>query len=229
MSGALEGKRFSPKELRQVFLETVWENRDIRVDHFKFFRGARIIPAVKWDRSNEWDNVLGYYDPEDGMLKIHEQLRHEPDRLKGNLLIALGESLLGRYLEGRRWPDLGAKGEWGSRCYEIRLRPVGERECFLHDAELRTYLSLARMVPSPHDALTYRVTLNGGEGFTPPGLLFGLLYAWYLNNIYGEIMEYEMSLLRWPPQKLIPCQLEERNRKQALINFFRKVVFEHAN
>jgi hypothetical protein len=42
-------------------------------------------------------------------------------------------------------------------------------------------------------------------------------------------MEYEMSLLRWPAQKLIPCQLEERNRKQALINFFRKVVFEHAD
>ncbi len=229
VSGALDGKRFSPKELRQVFHEMVWENRDIRIDHFRFFRGARIIPAVKWHRSNEWDNVLGYYDPEDGMLKIHEQLRKEPERLKGNLLIALGESLLGRYLERRRWIDRKAKGEWGARCYEIRLRPVRERECFLDDAGLRTYLSLSRMVPSPHDARTYRITLNGNEGFTPPGLLFGLLYAWYLNNVYGEIMEYEMSLLRWPPQKLIPCQLEERNRKQALINFFRKVVFEHAD
>ena len=72
-------------------------------------------------------------------------------------------------------------------------------------------------------------TLNGNDGFTPPCLLFGLLYAWYLNNVYGEIMEYEMSLLRWPSQKLIPCQLEERNRKQALIDFFRKVVFKHAD
>ena len=145
VSGALAGKRFSPKELRQVFQEIVWENRDIRVDHFKFFRGARIIPAVKWDRSNEWDNVLGYYDPEDGMLKIHEQLRHEPERLKGNLLIALGESLLGRYLERRQWLDQEAKGEWGSRCYEIRLRPVGEREMF--PGRCRTaHLSL----PRPH-------------------------------------------------------------------------------
>ena len=190
---------------------------------------SRVIPAAQWDRSNEWDNVLGYYDPEDGLLKIHEQLRQDSERLKGNLLIALGESLLGRYLERRRWIDRQAEAEWGARCYEIRLRPVGERECFLDDVGLRTYLSLSRMVPSPHDARTYRITLNGNEGFTPPGLLFGLLYAWYLNNVYGEIMEYEMSLLRWPAQKLIPCQLEERNRKQALINFFRKVVFEHAD
>ncbi len=226
---ALAGKRFSPKELRQVLQDIAWENRDIRVDHFQFFRGARIIPAVKWHRNNEWDNVLGYFDPEDGMLKIHEQLRNETERLKGNLLIAFGESLLGRYLERRQWLDQEAKGAWGSRCYEIRLRPVGERECFLDDSELRTYLSLARMVPSPHDARTHRITLNGKEGFTPPGLLFGLLYAWYLNNVYGEIMEYEMSLLRWPSQKLIPCQLEERKRKQALIDFFRKVVFKHAD
>ena len=227
--GVLDGKRFSPKELREVFQEIVWENRDIRMDHFKFFRGARIIPAVKWDRSNEWDTVLGYYDPDDGMLKLHQQLRHDPERLKGNLLIALGESLLGRYLERRQWLDQEAEGKWGARCYEIRLRPVRERECLLNDAALRTYLALSRMVASPHDPRTYRVTLNGNEGFTPPGLLFGLMYAWYLNNVYGEIMEYEMSLLRWPPQKLIPCQLEERNRKQALVNFFRKVVFEHVD
>lgn len=229
MTGALAGKRFSPKELREVLQELIWENRDIRLAHFKFFRGGQLIPAAKWGRSNEWDNVLGYYDPEDGMLKIHEQLWHEPERLKGNVLIALGESLLGRYLERREWLDQEAEGQWGTQCYEIRLRPVRERQCFLNDAALRTYLTLSRMVPSPHDARTFRITLNGNEGFTPPGLLFGLLYAWYLNNAYGEIMEYEMSLLRWPPQKLIPCQLAERNRKQALINFFRKVVFEHAD
>jgi uncharacterized cofD-like protein len=229
MIGMLEEKRFSHKELRRILEEIIWENRDIRVDHFKFFRGARIIPAAKWGRSNDWDNVLGYYDPEDGMLKIHEQLRNAPERLKGNLLIALGESLLGRYLESRRWLDRKSKGEWGAKCYEIKLRPMQERASFLSDSQLHAYLCLSRMVPSPHDTGTYRITLNGDEGFTPPGLLFGLLYAWYLNNAYADIMEYEMSLLRWPPQKLIPCQLKERNRKQALIDFFRKVVFEHAD
>lgn len=224
---ALAGKHFSPMELRGVVAELVWENRDIRVAHLECFRGVQIIPAVTWHRSNEWDSVLGYYDPEDELLKLHEQLRHEPERLKGNLLIALGESLLGRYLESRRWLDMEAEGGWGARCYEIRLRPARERACFLDDAALRTYLTLARMVPSPHDAGIFRITLNGREGFIPPGLLFGLLYAWYLNNDYGEIMEYEMSLLRWPPQKLIPCQQEERQRRQALVDFFRRRVFEH--
>ena len=123
----------------------VWENRDIRIDHFQFFRGVRVIPADQWHRSNEWDNVLGYYDPEDGLLKIHEQLRQDPERLKGNLLIALGESLLGRYLESRRWLDRQAKAEWGARCYEIRLRPVRERECFLDDVRA-AHLSF----PFPH-------------------------------------------------------------------------------
>jgi len=42
-------------------------------------------------------------------------------------------------------------------------------------------------------------------------------------------MEYEMSLLRWPPKKLIPYQMEERTRKQALIRFFRNVVFQHGD
>jgi len=228
MSRELDPKRFLPRQLRRVFDEILWENRDIRPGHLRNFRGARIIPSARWHRSNEWDNVLGYYDPEDKMIYLHEQLRNDPERLKGNLLVALGESLLGRYLEGRRWIDWESRGEWGARCYEIRLRPEEERECFLGDAQLKEYLRLSRMVPNPEDPRTYRITLNGNEGFTPPGLLFGLLYAWYLNNDYGEILEYEMSLLRRPPQKLIPCQLQERDRKQALIALFRKEVFEHA-
>jgi uncharacterized cofD-like protein len=222
-------KRFSPRSLKSTMHEMVWENRDIRIEHLKFFRGARIIPAARWTRSKEWDNVLGYYDPEDGMLKVHEQVGKDPERIRDNLLTALGESLLGRYLESRHWvrPEIGVN--WGARRYEIRLRPVQDRKCFLDDEALRTYLRLARMVQSPHDPNTFGITLSDQEGFLPPGLLFGLLYAWYLNNAYGEIMEYEMSLLRWPPEKLIPYQLEERTRKQALIRFFRNVVFQHGD
>jgi uncharacterized cofD-like protein len=223
----LAEKRFSPKSLRNVMNEMIWENRDIRIEHLKFFRGARIIPAAKWTRSKEWDNVLGYYDPEDGMIKVHEQAGKDPERIRADLLTALGESLLGRYLESRRWLDTETGDRWGSRRYEIRLRPPEERMCFLDDGALRTYLRLARMVQNPHDPDTLGVTLNDQEGFLPPGLLFGLLYAWYLNNAYAEIMEYEMSLLRWSPKKLIPYQMEEYTRKQALIRFFRNVVFQH--
>jgi uncharacterized cofD-like protein len=229
VNDVLTKKRFSPKILHRTFQEIVWENRDIRIEHLKYFQGVTLVAASRWSRSKEWDNVLGYYEPEDGMLKLHEQLHGDHERMKDNLLVAFGESLLGRYLENRRWIVQDVGGDGGARCYEIRLRPVKDRWSFLDDSQLRTYLTLSRMIPSPHDPRTYRITLNGDEGFLPPGLLFGLLYAWYLNNTYGEIMEYEMSLLHWPPQKLIPYQLEERKRKQALIAFFRNVIFKHAD
>lgn len=229
MGWMLAEKRFSPKILRNTMHEMIWENRDIRIEHLKFFRGARVIPASRWTRSKDWDNVLGYYDPEDRLLKVHEQVSDDPERMQDNLLIALGESLLGRYLESRRWVNPEDGIHWGARRYEIRLRPAQDRECFLDDGALRAYLRLARMLQSPHDPNTFGVTVNGQEGFLPPGLLFGLLYAWYLNNAYGEAIEYEMSLLRWPPKKLIPYQLEERARKQALVQFFRNVVFQHAD
>ncbi len=225
----LSGKHFSGEELGRVLQEAVWENRDIRLDHLKFFRGARVIPAVQWGRSEKWDHVLGYYDPRDGLLKVHEGLSTKREGLKENLLIALGESLLGRYVEWRRKVDWDPPNQWQGGHYEIRILPVEERECYLSDADLRVFLRLCRMIPSPFDSRTFRITLNGGEGFIPPGPLFGLMYAWYLNNAYGEMMEYEMSLLRWDPQKLIPCQLEERRRRQALIDFFRNVVFEHSH
>lgn len=223
----LAEKRFSSGLLCDILHEMIWENRDIRIDHLNFFDGARIIPASSWARSSQWDNVLGYYDPEDRLLKVHEQAGGDPEGIRKNLLIALGESLLGRYLESRRWHDLEDGKNWGARRYEIRLRPVQERECFLDDGALRTYLKLARMHQSPRDPETFGITLNDAEGFLPPGLRFGLLYAWYLNNAYGEAMEYEMSLLRWPPRKLLPYQLEERSRQEALIRFFRNVVFQH--
>jgi hypothetical protein len=41
------------------------------------------------------------------------------------------------------------------------------------------------------------------------------------------MMEYEMSLLRFPPESLIPHQQKERARKQALVDFFREIVFGH--
>jgi hypothetical protein len=40
-------------------------------------------------------------------------------------------------------------------------------------------------------------------------------------------MEYEMSVLKWPPNSLIPHQAKERMRKQALVAFFRNEVFGH--
>ncbi|MBN1269992.1 MAG: YvcK family protein [Kiritimatiellae bacterium] len=222
MDSVLDGKSFEPVLLGEVFSDLAWWNRDVRPAHLQFFDGARLVRAADWNRSTEWDNVLGYYDPDDRFLKVHEQLARQPDRLRGDLLIALGESLLGNYIGGRRWIE-GEAG--GARCYEIRLCPPGERACLLEDEQLHAYLGLARMVPDAKEPLVYRITINNNEGFLPCGLLFGSLFAWYLNNSYGSTMEYEMSLLGWPASTLMPHQAKERARKQALVRFFREEVF----
>jgi uncharacterized cofD-like protein len=224
---ALARKHFRPATLEQVLVDIAWDNRDIAPAHLDFFDGVRVIRAASWHRSTEWDNVLGYFDPVDRCLKIHEHLMTGPLRLREDLLIALGESLLGRYIESRRWTGGPADGLRDARCYEIRLRPVRARDCFLNDGQLRTYLRLARMVQDRRDARVFRITINNNEGFLPPGLLFGLLYVWYLNDACGGIMEYEMSLLQWLPHSLIPHQAKERVRKQALVAFFRSEVFGH--
>ena len=223
----LRGKEFRPGSLREVLLDHLWENRDVRPVHLDFFRGVRVVPESEWRRSREWDNVLGYFDPDDGGLKIHEQLMDRPERLREDLTIALGESLLGRYIESRRWVERSSLSVCGARCYEIRLRPARERRCYLGDPQLKTYLRLARMICDPGDARAWRITINNDEGFLPPGLLFGLLFAWYLNNAHGGIMEYEMSLLRWAAGDLIPHQAKERVRRAGLIDFFRNEVFGH--
>lgn len=223
----LAEKDFRPRSLKPVLIDLAWENRDILPSHLRFFRGARVVSASDWNRSTEWDNVLGYYDPADRYLKVHRQLIGNPKRLREDLLIALGESLLGNYIESRRWATDLSPAAKGVRCYEIRLRPAGKRESFLSDRQLHSYLRLARMAPAGTDPLTYRLAINNNEGFLPPGLLFGLMYAWYLNNAYGGLMEYEMSLLRWPPKTLIPHQAKERARRQALVTFFRTEIFGH--
>jgi len=224
----LASKRFRPQGLREILLDLVWENRDIQAGHLVFFSGARIVPAAGWDRSIEWDNVLGYYDPQDRQMKIHSHLLGDPIRLRGNILIALGESLLGRYIEERRWVTPPGVRGWGSRCFQIKLLPPRARECFLTPPQLHEYLILARMVPHPTDRSVYRITLNNDDGFLPPGLLFGLMYAWYLNNSYEPVMENEMSILHLKEGTLIPHQVQEYRRKKALVDFFRKEVFGYA-
>lgn len=225
IAAALRSKRFQPKELREVMLDLAWENRDILPGHFAGFRGVRLVGEADWKRSTDWDNVLGYFDPVARELKIHCRLLRRPERLREDLLIALGESLLGRYLESRRWSSSPAESDPSARCYQIRLRPPDLRRCWLSDRQLHRYLRLARMVPDRKDPLVYRITINDREGFLPPGLLFGLLYAWYLDDAYGSLMDYEMALLRWPERDLMPYQVQERRRKQALVTFFREEVF----
>jgi uncharacterized cofD-like protein len=218
---ALGAKDFQPEGLGDFLVELAWENRDIHPSHLEFFRGTAVIPAEKWNRSTEWDNVLGYYDPEDQYLKLRRDLLGIPSKIREDLLVALGESLLGEYIDQRRWVE-----HRGARSYEISLRPEANRRCFLNDLQLRTYLRLARMTQAKDDPLKYRITVDIDEGFIPPGLLFGLMYAWYLCGC-GLTMDYEMSLLRWPVRSLIPLHAKDRIRKEALVTFFRTQIFGH--
>ncbi len=223
IENSLERKEFQPPGLREFLIELAWENRDIRPSHLEYFRGAVIISAHDWNRNTEWDNVLGYYDPGDQYLKLHADLLGLPSKIREDVLVALGESLLGRYqhLDQRRWID-----QHGARSYEIVLQKASERNCFLNDLQLHTFLKLARMTQDRADPLKYRITINNNEGFLPPGLLFGLLYAWYLCG-GGLTMDYEMSLLKWPLRSLIPLHAKDRIRKEALVTFFRTEIFGH--
>ena len=69
--------------------------------------------------------------------------------------------------------------------------------------------------------------MNGQEGFTPPGLLFGLTYAWYLDNRFASHIEYKMSIVNVEVSDLIPEQVKIFNRRRALVDFFRTVVFQY--
>ena len=229
VSVALDRKDIRPAKLREALRSLLWDNPDITAGHLGLFTGARVIPASDWHRSTEWDTVLGYYDPADRFLKIHSSLSADPVQLRGNLLIALGESLLGRYIQSRRWLSRDRELPWGMRSYEIKLLPAPRRQCLLAPARLHQYLLLARMMQDPACDEVYRITLNDDDGFIPPGLLFGLMYAWYLDNGCAPIMENEMSILHWREETLIPHQVREYRRKRALVDFFRKEIFGYAD
>jgi uncharacterized cofD-like protein len=222
----LARKTFAPAALRETMLELAWQNRDIAPRHLDYFDAVRCVRHAAWQRGTEWDSVLGYYNPTDHCIEVHEQLLDQPDALRENLLVALGESLLGNYIDSRTWVR-GPPATCGCRCYEIRLRPPSERRCLLTNQQLGTYLRLARMTPDPGQPLVHRISLNADEGFIPSGLLFGLLYAWYLDGSYGPMMEYEMSLLRWPTASLMPHHAQEQSRRRALVRFFCQEIFGH--
>ncbi|HRZ12240.1 MAG TPA: YvcK family protein [Kiritimatiellia bacterium] len=225
MRRELRSKQFEPAGLRDILMDLAWKNRDIQPEHARLIRAVRIVPASRWNRSVEWDSVLGYFDAEDLTIKLHASLLRRPAQLREDLVIALGEAVLGRYIEERSWSEDPGVASHAARCYSIRLLPPAKRRTFLDPAQLTRYLRLARMNRCPGDPGNWCITVNGDEGFLPPGLLFGLMYAWYLYNAWGGAMEYEMSLLHWPRGDLIPCQARERERKQALVDFFRTEVF----
>ena len=60
---------------------------------------------------------------------------------------------------------------------------------FLNSEQLDAYLQLAQMSRPDRRKRLYARTVNGEDGFLPPGLLFGLLFAWYLDNRFAPYFD----------------------------------------
>ena len=211
-----------PASLRAALEDFLWKHADIQARHLAFVRRVQVVPASKWARNQEWDNVQGYYDPETAAINLHEQAVKTPQSLMANFAIALGESLLGRYIEEKRWIDDPAGA---CRIYEIRLLPPEKRTGLLDARTLEDFLRLAQMRPREDDPLRWWRAVPHDSGFLPSGVFFGLCYAWYLDNRYTPSLSMEMEVLHWPPSRLLPYQNRSRTRHRAAVRFFRTRVF----
>jgi hypothetical protein len=141
-------------------------------------------------------------------------------------LIALGQSLLGNYAQEKRMTDFYAGADLCGRVFRLQVRQKEQLVSFLEAEDIDTYLQLARMHRSQHEEWLYTRVINPAEGFTPPGLFFGLCYAWYLDNRFATNIEYKMSIMRDDISDLIPEQVRIVNRRQKTIDFFRDRIFK---
>ncbi|MEN8134469.1 MAG: gluconeogenesis factor YvcK family protein [Thermodesulfobacteriota bacterium] len=212
-------------QLKERLLDILWHHRDINIDHLTYLDGVVLVDRLVWNRSQRWDRIFSFYDPQDRLIKIRQDVFADQDRFELAFLVALGESLLGNYAAGKEMlpveNDVGPLG----RIYQIALRTESERRCFFDDSDLQEYLELARMCRSVENPHIYTRLLNGREGFTPPGLLFGLVFAWYLDNRFAAHIEYKMAILGMEVPDMIPEQAKVCSRRRRLVDFFRRRVF----
>lgn len=215
-----------PDEVRSLLTEIVWSHKDIPVNHLATIRGITCVDETDWRRDQRWDRVFSFYDPEDGCVKIRRDKFASPDELEVAFLVTVGQSLLGNYAAEKKIEQLNQQSICLGRVFHLHLRPAESRTCYLEDDEVRSFLALSRMVEQ--DPFHFTRVINGDEGFTPPGLLMGLMYAWYLDNRFASHIEYKMSITKIQQTDLIPEQVKMRSRREQLICFFRESVFGKA-
>jgi len=203
--------------------DILWRHADILPGHLNYIRGLRFVKRCDWRRCQEWDNIYSFFNPADGFLNIREDMRRD-HHFEVAFLVALGQSLLGDYCLEKKIEPLQIAGDRLGKIYRLKLRTEATRHCFFTDTELRYYLTLARMRPAAKGEIYTRL-LNGDEGFTPPGLLFGLIYAWYIDNRFASHIEYKMAIARAEISNAVPEQIKTLKRRQATVDFFRDVVF----
>ena len=210
--------------LRAAVGDILWDYPVIPLGHLGHCDGIVTVDPEVWNRDQQWDNVFSFFDPEDRTIKIRADQVALRQKLEIALTIALGESLLGDYARVKEMVDVVIDGSNLGRVYHLRLRPEGQRQCYFSSTELATFLFLSRMCPT-EDPLHYTRLINRGEGFTPPGLLMGLMYAWYIDNRLASHIEYKMSVMKIDHTDLIPEQLRMADRRKQMVAFFRDVVF----
>lgn len=211
--------------IRDTLQDLLWNHKDIPLRHLQFVRGVQCIANEDWKRNQNWDKVFSFYDPADGLVKIRQDQFDSSNDLEIAFLVALGQSLLGDYAESKEISRVGSGEHSLGKAYHLYLKKPSERNCYFSDRELQQYLQLARMIVDPADTNHFTRLVNGNEGFTPPGLLLGLIYAWYLDNRFASHIEYKMAVIRIDHSDLIPEQVRMKSRREKLTIFFREVVF----
>ena len=213
------------KWLMDRVVEIVFNHPDISVDHLQFIRGITLVEPESWKRCQEWDSVYSFYDPQDQRIKVCQDQAANLSRFEMVFLVALGQSLLGNYIQEKRMEDVVQGSDVMGRVYRVRIRDRKQLECFLSPEDIDVYLQLSRMHRLQSDDQVYTRVINPGEGFTPPGLFFGLFYAWYLDNRFAANIDYKMSIMRNTISDLIPEQVRLVDRRRQTIDFFRERVF----
>ena len=233
MSGSLAVVKMTEME-RNVLLdrvvEIIWLHPDIPLEHLQYIRGITLVEPESWKRCQEWDNIYSFYDPHDQRIKIRQDQAENINRFEMVFLVALGQSLLGNYVQEKQMVDLLSGDDVVGRVFRLQVREHEQLISFLEPDDVDTYLQLSRMHRSRQEKRLYTRVVNPGEGFTPPGLFFGLFYAWYLDNRFAPNIEYKMSIMRSAISDLIPEQVRIVDRRQETIRFFRERIFrQHAS
>ncbi len=215
------------EKIRSNILDIIWKHKNIPLAHLRYFRGIKCVDKKNWRRDQRWDKVFSFFDLDDCYIIIRKDQLNNFRKFEVAFLIALGESLLGNYAKTKEMKPVEVDSIHLGKVYHLFLRSEKERYCFFSDDDLKKYLFLARMLHVADDHFTRLI--HGAEGFTPPGLLMGLIYAWYLENRLASHIEYKMSVMQIDQTDLIPEQLKMLLRREKMIGFFREVVFSLDN
>ena len=211
--------------LLQAIGDILWRHPDIPVAHLMAVRKIWLVDPATWQHGLEWDNIDSTYQPDSRRILIREDQCGDARRFETAFLVALGQSLLGDYAAGKSMTPLLFGPHAVGLLYRVQLKPAQTLDGFLGAADIGRYLQLARMHPSPDTEGVFTRTVNLAEGFTPPGLFFGLFYAWYLDSSLAPHIEYKMSIMRHEQAGMIPQQMRMSRRRSDTIAFFREKVF----